>query len=84
MPDAPDYYSADWHDFDSDDEEVLQMLPWVRRDTSIAMQARRPRFMRYLIDAAQGTCCALSIRIHCLILNSVAVEIPATVLCMFR
>ncbi|KAJ7784053.1 hypothetical protein B0H14DRAFT_2630665 [Mycena olivaceomarginata] len=27
MLDAPDYYSADWHDFDSDDKEALLTLP---------------------------------------------------------
>ncbi|KAJ7759684.1 hypothetical protein B0H14DRAFT_2634389 [Mycena olivaceomarginata] len=27
MPDAPDYYSVDWQDVDSDDEEALQRLP---------------------------------------------------------
>ncbi|KAJ7808508.1 hypothetical protein B0H14DRAFT_2380526 [Mycena olivaceomarginata] len=27
MPDAPEYYSADWQDIDSDDDEALQRIP---------------------------------------------------------
>jgi hypothetical protein len=27
MPDAPDYYSVDWQDFDNDNEDILQQLP---------------------------------------------------------